>query len=91
MSGERANVELIGKLLTQLALSSDAERLAVAGAAFWLIAAICGLMEWRRGRTRSVERLERVGWMPWTGIFLMCATIGGGFLVLSLPVVLGNL
>ncbi|MGB3470763.1 MAG: hypothetical protein WBA51_08080 [Erythrobacter sp.] len=78
-------------LLTQWALSSDATRMAVTGAAFWVIAAIAALMEWRRGRNRSVERLERVGWMPWTGVFLMCAMIGGGCLAMSLPVVLGSL
>ncbi len=72
-------------------LASDAERVAVTGAAFWLVAAMCALMEWRRGRNRSVERLERVGWVPWTGIFLMCAMIGGGCLAMSLPVVLGSL
>ncbi len=72
-------------------LASDAERMAVAGAAFWVVGGLCALMEWRRGRSRSVERLERVGWVPWTGIFLMCAMIGGGCLALSLPVVIGRL
>jgi len=77
-------------LLTQWALSSDAKRLAVTGGAFWLIACFAALMEWRRGRNRTPERLERVGWMPWTAIFIMCAMIGGGCLAMSLPVVLAK-
>ncbi|MDJ0976992.1 MAG: hypothetical protein QNI87_00480 [Erythrobacter sp.] len=76
--------------LTQLALASDAVQVAVIGALFWIMAAFCGLMEWRRGRNRSVDRLEKVGWVPWTPIFLMCAMIGGGCLAMGLPGVLGS-
>ncbi|MEO1488027.1 MAG: hypothetical protein AAFR88_01145 [Pseudomonadota bacterium] len=78
-------------ILTKFALASDAVQLAVTGAAFWLLAALAGVMEWRRGRSRSVERLEKVGWVPWLPIFMMSAMIGGGCLAMSLPVVLGNL
>lgn len=78
-------------LLNQWWLASDATRMAVIGAAFWVSAAVAALMEWRRGRNRTVERLERVGWVPWTGVFIMCAMIGGGCLAMSLPVVLGKL
>ena len=78
-------------LATQFALSSDAVQLAVVGALFWLFAGLCAVMEWRRGRNRSVERLEKVGWVPWTALFLSCAMIGGGLLAMSLPVVLGGL
>lgn len=78
-------------LLDQLALASDAEQLALLGGAFWLLALIAGLMEWRRGKGRSVERIERVGCMPWMAIFVMSAVIGGGCLAVSLPAVLGRL
>lgn len=78
-------------VFTQLALSSDAAQMAVAGAAFWLLAAFAALMEWRRKKVRNYAQLERVGWVPWTAIFLMCAMIGGGCLAMSLPVVLGTL
>ncbi|MEO0464543.1 MAG: hypothetical protein AAF127_15550 [Pseudomonadota bacterium] len=78
-------------LLTSLALSSDAVQLSVAGGALWMLAGLAALLEWRRGRNRSVERLERVGWVPWTAIFLTCAMIGGGLLAMSLPVVVGSL
>lgn len=77
-------------LLTRFALASDAVQLAVLGAGFWLVAAACGVMEWRRGRGRSLERLERVGWVPWMPIFLACAFTGGGCLAVSLPVFLGS-
>ena len=78
-------------ILTTLALSSDAAQLAVIGAVFWALAAFAALMEWRRKKTRDYAQLERVGWVPWTAIFIMCAMIGGGCLAMSLPVVLGNL
>ena len=78
-------------LATQFALSSDAMQLAIIGGLFWLFAGFCALMEWLRGRNRSVERLEKVGWVPWTPLFVMSAMIGGGCLAMSLPVVVGNL
>ena len=77
--------------LTQLSFASDAERLALAGAAFWVFAVFCLLMERLRNWRRSVERLERVGFMPWTNLFVFSAIMGGGCLAVSLPVVLGNL
>lgn len=77
-------------LFTQFSLASDATRLVVAGVAFWLFAAIAAVMEWRRGRGRSVERLEQVGWVPWTPLFMMGAMIGGGCLALGLPLILSG-
>ena len=79
------------ELLNQIALSSDATILALVGAAFWMLAAFCALMERRRNRGRSLERLEKVGWVPWTPLFVGCMIIGGGCLAMSLPVVLGSL
>ena len=40
--------------LTDFWLASDGTRLTVMGAACWIMAAVAGLMEWRRGRGRSV-------------------------------------
>ena len=77
--------------VTQIALSSDAAIFALIGVGFFVLAGICLLMEARRNKTRSLERLERVGWVPWTPLFVACAMIGGGILAMSLPVVLGNL
>ncbi|MEL6485942.1 MAG: hypothetical protein AAFQ13_02185 [Pseudomonadota bacterium] len=77
-------------LFTQWALASDAMRLTAVSAAFWLLAGLAALMEWRRNRTRSLERLEKVGWVPWTPLFMACAMIGGGCLAIGLPALLGS-
>jgi len=78
-------------ILTQWAFANDAVQLALIGLSFVLFAGFAALMEWRRGRKRSIERLEKVGWVPWTLIFLACAFIGGGCLTMSVPVVLAEL
>ena len=79
------------KLLNQILLSSDAAILALVGAGFVLVAIFCALMERRRNARRSVDRLENVGFMPWTNLFVGCLIIGGGCLAMSLPVVIGSL
>ena len=68
-----------------LLFASDAELAAFWGGIFLLIALICMLMERRRYRRREINR---VGWMPWTGLFLVFAVFGGGLLALSVPVIL---
>ncbi|MEM7781390.1 MAG: hypothetical protein AAF697_13460 [Pseudomonadota bacterium] len=78
-------------ILNQLALSSDAAQLAMLGLACWVLAAICLVMDRLRQKRRSHKRLERVGFMPWTTLFISLAIIGGGCLAMSVPVVLGNL
>ena len=77
-------------LWNQFLLMSDASQLAIIGGCFWVLAAFCAVMERRRTRTRNVARLERVGFMPWTTLFVLCAVIGGGMLALSMPVVVGG-
>jgi hypothetical protein len=74
--------------VTQFELLSDAARLALLGGAFWLVAALATVMERRRGRAREMARLEAVGWVPWTTVFVLCATAGAGLLAMSLPAVL---
>lgn len=78
-------------MLARFALLSDAAQLAIAGGLFWVFAAFASLMDRRRTRTRDLSRLESVGWMPWTGLFVGAAIIGGGCLAMSLPVVLSSL
>ncbi|WP_369410178.1 hypothetical protein [Erythrobacter crassostreae] len=78
-------------LWVQFELLSDAAQLAIAGGGFWVLAAFCSVMERLRNRKRDVSQLERVGFMPWTTLFVLCAIIGGGCLAMSLPVVLGSL
>ncbi len=62
--------------------ASDAELLAVAGALMLAIAALALAMDGRRVRRREINR---VGWVPWTGVFLACMIIGGGMLALAIP------
>mgnify|MGYP006185968641 FL=1 len=78
-------------ILARFALLSDAAQLAIAGGLFWAFAAFAAVMDRRRTRTRDLSRLEQVGWVPWTGLFVGAAIIGGGCLAMSLPVVLGSL
>lgn len=65
--------------------ASDAELMALWAGGFLLLAAIAGVMERRRLKRKD---LQRVGWVPWLGIFIGCMIIGGGMLALSLPKVL---
>lgn len=78
-------------IITHFELLSDAAQLAIIGGLFWVFAGFAAVMERRRTKRRDVGRLEQVGWVPWTGLFMAAAMIGGGFLVMSLPVVLGGL
>ena len=79
------------ELINDIALASDATQLALLGGACWVLAIVCLVMDRLREKRRSVERLENVGFMPWTNLFIGLAIIGGGCLAMSLPVVLGNL
>lgn len=78
-------------MFAQFALLSDAAQLAVIGGLFWLFAGFAAVMERRRAKRRDLDRLEQVGWMPWTGLFMGAAMIGGGCLAMSLPVVIGGM
>ena len=77
--------------LTDFALASDAMRLTVLGAASLLVAGFAAFMEWRRNKTRPLEQLERVGWVPWTPVFLMAAFLGGGLLAMGVPALLAEI
>jgi len=87
----RAPYALRMDIIARFELLSDAAQLAIIGGLFWVFAAFAGVMDRRRGKRRDVGRLEQVGWVPWTGLFMGAAMIGGGCLALSLPVVLGSL
>lgn len=78
-------------IIAQFELLSDAGQLAIIGGLFWVFAGFAAVMERRRGKRRDVGRLEQVGWVPWTGLFVGAAMIGGGCLAMSLPVVIGSL
>ena len=68
-----------------LLFASDAEIAAYWGLASIAVALLCLLME-RRRMNRS--EINRVGWMPWTPLFLMFAVIGGGLLAAAVPSIL---
>lgn len=65
-----------------LLFASDAEIFAVLGLGALLMAGLCSLME--RRRTKRTE-INRVGWVPWTGLFLAFSVIGGGLLAVAVP------
>lgn len=75
-------------IVAQFELLSDAAQLAWAGGALWVLAGVAALMERRRAKRRDVARLEQVGWVPWTSLFMLAAIAGGGCLAMSLPAVM---
>ena len=68
-----------------LLFASDDELAAYWGGACLLAAMVCMAMERRRVKRREINR---VGWVPWTGLFLVFAVIGGGLLAAALPAML---
>lgn len=70
------------KLPDALLFASDAEIAALSGAVSLVLAVVCLSMERRRVRRASIDR---VGWVPWTGLFVMFAIVGGGLIALGLP------
>lgn len=68
-----------------LTFASDADILAMWGVAFLGLAAFTLIMDRRRNRR---ARIDRIGWMPWTGLFLTFAVIGGGLLAVAIPGIL---
>ncbi len=68
-----------------LTFASDADILALWGFGFLCCAAVALLMERRRMKR---ARIDGVGWVPWTGIFLTCVVVGGGLLAVAVPGVL---
>lgn len=71
----------------EILFASDADLLAMWGAGFVVLAALCSLMERRRIRRAQINR---VGWVPWTGLLLTFAVIGFGLLAVALPTVLAD-
>lgn len=56
-----------------IVFASDAEITIAWGVGFLLLAAATRIAEERRVRR---ARIDRVGWMPWTGLFLAFAVVG---------------
>lgn len=76
------------EVIAQFELLSDAAQLAWLGAACWAIAVFATLMDRHRARARDLAKLEAVGWMPWTTLFVLAAMLGAGLLAMSLPALL---
>lgn len=68
--------------IAQFAMLSDAAQLAIYGGLFWVLAGFFALMERRRQKARDLARLEQVGWVPWTTLFMLAAILGGGMLAI---------
>ncbi|PZO71719.1 MAG: hypothetical protein DI636_02825 [Pelagerythrobacter marensis] len=61
--------------------ASDAEWAAITAGAMFLIAGFASWAERRRTRRAAIDR---VGMVPWTGIFLTSAVIGAALLALAI-------
>lgn len=68
-----------------LTFASEAELLALTGVGFLVVAGLAMLADRRRAQREPMTRLAKVGWVPWTAIFMACMIIGGGLLALTLP------
>lgn len=69
-------------LTNELLFASDAELMTFWGVALLMIAGFCSLMERRRMKRAQINK---VGWVPWTGLFLTFAVFGGGLLAVAVP------
>lgn len=68
-----------------LLFASDAEVVALWGAGFVAAALGALVMDRRRHRRDRLGAPDRVGWVPWTGLFLLGAVLGCGLLAAALP------
>ena len=76
---------MLTRLHEFLLFGSDAVWLAITGACLLALAGLAMFMDRRRLRR---GRIDDVGWMPWTGLFLFAAVCGGGMLALAAPALL---
>ena len=65
-----------------LIFASDAMMAALWGGVLVLVAAVALFMERRRVRRKHIDR---VGWMPWLLIFVLCAIVGVSLISMALP------
>ena len=67
-----------------LLFASDADLLMLWGGACLLVAVLALFMDRRRHNRDRLAAADRVGWMPWTMIFLISAVLGVGLIAASL-------
>lgn len=65
----------VDQLNSHLTFASDAEIAAIWACGFLLLAVIAFIAERRQGKRLQIEK---VGWVPWTGVFLGSLMIAGG-------------
>jgi hypothetical protein len=63
-----------------LLFASDATLAGLAGAGFMILAVVATFAEWRRSRRRNIDR---VGWVPWTAVFLASFLLANVLLLLA--------
>ena len=68
-----------------LLFASDAKVVALWGTGFVAVALVALVMDRRRHRRDRLGAPDRVGWVPWTGLFLLGAVLGCGLLAAALP------
>lgn len=73
-----------------LLFASDAAILALWGAVCIALATAALLMERRRHRRDRLGAPDRVGWVPWTLVFLVLAVSGAGLLAVAMPPLIGG-
>lgn len=73
-----------------LLFASDAALLALSGGLCLVLAAVALAMDRRRHRRDRIGAPDRVGWVPWTLLFLLLAVTGAGLLAVSLPPLMGG-
>lgn len=76
---------MLSRLPEWLVFASDAMLVALTGAGFIMAALAALAMDRRRHNRDRLGAPDRVGWMPWTMVFLICGVIGAGLLAASLP------
>ena len=81
---------MLSSLPEWLVFASDATLVALCGAAFILAALVALALDRRRHNRDRIGAPDRVGWVPWTLLFLICGVIGAGLLAASLPGVVGG-
>ncbi|MBA4164435.1 MAG: hypothetical protein C0510_07360 [Erythrobacter sp.] len=68
--------------LHRLIFASEADLVALSGAGLVLVAFMALAADRMRLRRKQ---LDRVGWVPWTGLFLLAFVGGTGLIALALP------
>ena len=63
-----------------LTFASEAETAGLWGLALLAMAIVAGVLERRRLRRASIDR---VGWMPWFAISFVCMILGAGLVALA--------